>query len=58
MATKPKSEGSVEKVFKLIKDHGVRIVDMKFTDLVGQWQHFSTGRVFAAFRRFTKATCF
>ncbi|HEY6952824.1 MAG TPA: type I glutamate--ammonia ligase [Bacteroidota bacterium] len=41
MANKGKSDGSVEKVFKLMKDHGVRIVDMKFTDLIGQWQHFS-----------------
>lgn len=41
MATKAKSQGDVEKVFKLIKDHSVKIVDFKFTDLVGQWQHFS-----------------
>jgi glutamine synthetase len=41
MPNKQKSEASIEGVFKLIKDHGVKIVDMKFTDLVGQWQHFS-----------------
>lgn len=41
MATKTKISGSVEKVFKLIKEHGVKVVDLKFTDLLGQWQHFS-----------------
>jgi glutamine synthetase len=41
MAAKGKSQGDVESVFKLIKDHGVKIVDMRFTDLIGQWQHFS-----------------
>jgi glutamine synthetase len=28
-------------VFKLIKEHGVKIVDLKFTDMLGQWQHVS-----------------
>lgn len=41
MATKTKVSGSVDKVFKLIKDHDVKVVDLKFTDLLGQWQHFS-----------------
>lgn len=41
MATKTKVSGSVEKVFKIIKDHDVKVVDLKFTDLLGQWQHFS-----------------
>ena len=41
MATKAKSTSGVEKVFKMIKDHSVKIVDLKFTDLIGQWQHFS-----------------
>jgi glutamine synthetase len=41
MATKTKTSGSIEKVFKIIKDHGVKVVDLKFTDLLGQWQHFS-----------------
>jgi glutamine synthetase len=41
MANKGKSQGDVETVLKLIKDHGVKIVDMRFTDLIGQWQHFS-----------------
>ncbi|MBM4160556.1 MAG: type I glutamate--ammonia ligase [Ignavibacteria bacterium] len=26
---------------KMIKDHSVKVVDLKFTDLIGQWQHFS-----------------
>lgn len=32
---------SLDKIFKLIKDHDVKIVDMKFLDFPGQWQHFS-----------------
>jgi len=28
-------------VTKLIKDKGIEVVDVKFTDLFGQWQHFS-----------------
>ncbi len=30
-----------EEVLKLAKENGVRIVDIKFTDLPGTWQHFS-----------------
>lgn len=30
-----------EEVLKLVKENGVRIVDIKFTDLPGTWQHFS-----------------
>src|SRR5258706_2061582 len=29
-------------VTKMIKDHGVKLVDFKFTDLPGSWQHFTT----------------
>jgi glutamine synthetase len=29
-------------VSKLIKDHEVKLVDFKFTDLPGAWQHFTT----------------
>jgi glutamine synthetase len=37
-----KSSGSgVERVFKMIKDEGVTMIDLKFVDLPGQWQHFS-----------------
>jgi len=41
MATKTAAVSGVEKVMKMIKDHSVRVVDLKFTDLIGQWQHFS-----------------
>ena len=29
-------------VTKMIKDHEVKLVDFKFTDLPGSWQHFTT----------------
>src|SRR5260370_34818614 len=29
-------------VSKIIKDHEVKLVDFKFTDLPGTWQHFTT----------------
>src|SRR3954464_16025073 len=29
-------------VSKLIKDHDVKLIDFKFTDLPGTWQHFTT----------------
>src|SRR5438477_8756298 len=32
---------SVQRVLSLIKEKGVQVVDVKFTDLPGQWQHFS-----------------
>jgi glutamine synthetase len=32
---------SVKKVLSLIKEKDVQVVDVKFTDLPGQWQHFS-----------------
>ncbi len=41
MANKAKSQGDVESVFKIIKDKGIKMVDMRFTDLIGQWQHFT-----------------
>ncbi|MGB9697184.1 MAG: type I glutamate--ammonia ligase [Ignavibacteria bacterium] len=31
----------INDVFKLIKDKEVKMVDLRFTDLPGQWQHFS-----------------
>lgn len=34
----------VEKVFKTIKGNKVEIVDLRFCDMVGQWQHFSVTR--------------
>ena len=30
-------------VINLIKEHAIQIVDLKFTDLPGLWQHFSIG---------------
>ncbi|MGH8710040.1 MAG: type I glutamate--ammonia ligase, partial [Burkholderiales bacterium] len=32
---------SVEDVIALIKKYNIQIVDLKFTDLPGLWQHFS-----------------
>jgi len=32
---------SVKRVLSLIKEKDVQVVDVKFTDLPGQWQHFS-----------------
>jgi len=32
---------SVKRVLSLIKEKNVQVVDVKFTDLPGQWQHFS-----------------
>ena len=29
-------------VSKMIKDHDLKLVDFKFTDLPGTWQHFTT----------------
>lgn len=29
----------IDNVFKLIKDHSVKMVDFKFIDLPGTWQH-------------------
>ena len=32
---------AVSQVFKMIKDNGVKMIDFKFVDLPGLWQHFS-----------------
>ena len=41
----PQREGrgamSAKQVLDLIKKNGVRIVDMRFCDFIGTWQHFS-----------------
>lgn len=42
MATKTKTSTENEKVLALAKERGVKIVDYKFTDMLGQWQHFSS----------------
>jgi glutamine synthetase len=28
-------------VFKYVKEHNIKIVDLKFNDMPGLWQHFS-----------------
>src|SRR6476619_4016721 len=35
-------EKSASDVSELIKDHEVKLIDFKFTDLPGTWQHFTT----------------
>lgn len=40
MAKKGEST-AVDNVFKMIKDNAVKMVDMKFVDFPGQWQHFT-----------------
>jgi glutamine synthetase len=39
MAKSPSN--GMAKVFKMIKDHNVKMIDLKFVDFPGQWQHFS-----------------
>ena len=41
MAKVAKSATEVDKLLKFVKDNGIEIVDLRFTDLPGQWQHFS-----------------
>ena len=40
-ATKPRSAGELKRVTELIKERGIKVIDVKFTDLPGTWQHFS-----------------
>lgn len=35
------NQQAVKNVFSLIKKHNVKMIDFRFTDLPGQWQHFS-----------------
>ncbi len=37
----PATEEGVRKVWKLIKENKIEIIDLKFNDLPGLWQHFS-----------------
>ncbi len=37
----PVTEESVKRVWKLINDNNITIIDLKFNDLPGLWQHFS-----------------
>lgn len=34
----------ISRVFQLIKDHDIKIIDLRFCDMLGQWQHFSITR--------------
>jgi glutamine synthetase len=34
-----KADANISKIFKMIKDHGVKMIDFKFMDFPGQWQH-------------------
>lgn len=36
-----KGDANIAKVFKVIRDSGVKMIDFKFMDFPGQWQHFS-----------------
>ncbi|MBI3011971.1 MAG: glutamine synthetase, partial [Candidatus Omnitrophica bacterium] len=35
------TEEAVKKVWQLIRQHNITVVDLKFNDLPGLWQHFS-----------------
>ncbi len=37
----PTTEEAVKKIWKFIEEHKIQIVDLKFNDLPGLWQHFS-----------------
>lgn len=36
-----KNNAAIKRVFDLIKKHDVKMIDFRFTDMPGQWQHFS-----------------
>ncbi len=36
-----KNSAAIKNVFAMIKKHDVKMIDVRFTDLPGQWQHFS-----------------
>jgi len=40
-AAKPRSAGELKHITDLIKERGIKVIDVKFTDLPGTWQHFS-----------------
>ncbi len=41
MAKVVRTASSVDKLLKFVKESGVEIIDLRFTDIPGQWQHFS-----------------
>jgi len=38
----PNEKKKPSDVSKMIKEHEIKLVDFKFTDLPGAWQHFTT----------------
>ena len=36
-----RNSAAIKNVFAMIKKHDVKMIDVRFTDLPGQWQHFS-----------------
>ena len=34
-------ENAVKRLFRIVKEHNIQVVDLKFNDLPGLWQHFS-----------------
>ncbi|HTK83317.1 MAG TPA: type I glutamate--ammonia ligase [Bacteroidota bacterium] len=43
MATKAKKRNT-SKVFKAMDDNNIQVIDLRFCDMLGQWQHFSITR--------------
>ena len=41
MEATTKSSSRVAEVMRMIREQGIRMVDLKFTDMLGQWQHFT-----------------
>jgi glutamine synthetase len=41
MEASTKSSSRVAEVMRMIREQGIRMVDLKFSDMLGQWQHFS-----------------
>ena len=39
--TRTSKSGEVQKVLDLVRDRRLQVVDVKFCDLPGTWQHFS-----------------
>ncbi len=36
-----RSAGDLKRIKELIGEHGIQVIDVKFCDLPGTWQHFS-----------------
>ena len=41
---KPKPDEGSARVLSVIRENGIKIIDLRFCDLLGQWQHFSLTR--------------